>query len=79
MASFPTSPDALTTAWLSRALGYSVRGFRVSHFSEGAGVMALVTRLHLEADQGPDSLIAKFPSPAAENRAVAQLYKHVRA
>lgn len=74
MASFPTSPDVLTTAWLSKALGYSVRGFRVSHFSEGAGVMALVTRLHLEADQGPDSLIAKFPSPAAENRAVAQLY-----
>ena len=66
---FPTSPDALSTAWLSEALGYPVHGFRVSYFSEGAGVMALVTRLHLEADQGPDSLIAKFPSPAADNRA----------
>ena len=74
MAPFPTTPEGLSTAWLSKALGYPVRGFRVSHFSEGAGVMALVTRLHLDADQGPSSLIAKFPSPAAENRAVAQLY-----
>lgn len=74
MASFPTTPDALTTDWLSGALGYPVHGFRVSHFSEGAGVMALVTRLHLEANHGPDSLIAKFPSPASENQAVAQLY-----
>lgn len=74
MASFPTTPDALTTDWLSGALGYPVHGFRVSHFSEGAGVMALVTRLHLQANHGPDSLIAKFPSPASENRAVAQLY-----
>ena len=74
MAAFPTSPDALTTDWLSEALGYPVHGFRVSHFSEGAGVIGLVTRLHLESDRGPDSLIAKFPSPAADNRAVAELY-----
>ena len=74
MATFPTSPDALTTDWLSEALGYPVHGCRVSHFSEGAGVIGLVTRLHLEADRGPDSLIAKFPSPAADNRAVAELY-----
>ena len=74
MSSFPSSPDALSTAWLSEALGYPVHGFRVSHFSEGAGVMGLVTRLHLEANTGPESLIAKFPSPAADNRAVAQAY-----
>ena len=74
MAAFPTSPNALTTDWLSEALGYPVHGFRVSHFSEGAGVIGLVTRLHLESDRGPDSLIAKFPSPAADNRAVAELY-----
>ena len=40
-----------------------MHGFRVSHFSEGAGVIGLVTRLHLESDRGPDSLIAKFPLP----------------
>ena len=74
MAAFPTTPDALTTDWLSEALGYPVHGFRVSNFSEGAGVIGLVTRLHLESDRGPDSLIAKFPSPAADNRAVAELY-----
>ena len=74
MAAFPTSPDTLTTAWLSEALGYPVRGFRVSHFAEGAGVIGLVTRLHLESDRGPGSLIAKFPSPVADNRAVAHAY-----
>ena len=74
MAAFPASPDALTADWLSEALGYPVHGFRVSHFSEGAGVIGLVTRLHLESDRGPDSLIAKFPSPASDNRAVAELY-----
>ncbi len=74
MAAFPNSPDALSKAWLSQALGYPVRGFRVSYLGEGAGIMALVTRVHLEADQGPQTIIAKFPSPAAENRAVAQTY-----
>ena len=74
MASFPSSPEELSTAWLSEALGHDVRGFRVGHFSEGAGVMGLVTRLHLESERGPATLIAKFPSPAADNRAVAQLY-----
>ena len=74
MAAFPNSPDALSKAWLSAALGYPVRSFQVSYFGEGAGIMALVTRLHLEADQGPQTLIAKFPSPAPENRAVAQTY-----
>ena len=63
MAAFPTSPNALTTDWLSEALGYPVHGFRVSHFSEGAGVIGLVTRLHLESDRGPDSLIAQVPLP----------------
>ena len=74
MASFPSAPDQLDAAWLSTSLGYPVEGFRVSHFSEGAGVVGLVTRVHLTASEGPPSVIAKFPSPVAENRAVAHTY-----
>ena len=74
MASFPSAPEQLDAAWLSAALGHPVADFRVSHFSEGAGVVGLVTRVHLTAAQGPPSIIAKFPSPTAENRAVAHTY-----
>ena len=74
MASFPNAPDQLDATWLSAALGYPVEDFKVSHFSEGAGVVGLVTRVHLRAAEGPPSIIAKFPSPAAENRAVAHTY-----
>ena len=74
MASFPNAPDQLDAPWLSAALGYPVEDFKVSHFSEGAGVVGLVTRVHLRAAEGPPSIIAKFPSPAAENRAVAHTY-----
>ncbi|MCY4213675.1 MAG: hypothetical protein OXF68_08625 [Gammaproteobacteria bacterium] len=52
--------------------GFRFKSLRVSHFSEGAGVIGLVTRLHLDSDRGPPTLIAKFPSPAADNRAVAR-------
>ena len=71
---FPTTVDALDAAWLSSALGYEVRNFDVQHFSEGAGVIGLVTRVLLESDEGPSSIIAKFPSPVPENRAVAETY-----
>ena len=74
MALFPNAPDQLDAAWLSAALGYPVEDFKVSHFSEGAGVVGLVTRIQLSAAEGPPSIIAKFPSPAAENRAVAHTY-----
>ena len=70
----PETPDALTTAWLSSALNRQVSSFQIQHFSEGAGVIGLVTRLLLETEDGPASIIAKFPSPAPENRAVAATY-----
>jgi hypothetical protein len=71
---FPSSVDALSADWLSRALGREIRGFEVEYFSEGAGVIGLVTRLRLDTDEGPATVIAKFPSPAPENRAVAATY-----
>ena len=74
MGAFPTTPESLTDDWLSEALGVPVSGHRVERFSEGAGVIGLVTRVRLEAEGGPASIIVKFPSPAAENRAVAATY-----
>lgn len=73
--SFPTHPDQLSSAWLSDVLGFAVHDYEVTFFSEGAGVMAWVTRLLLEVDAGkPRSIIAKFPSPAQVNRDVAAVY-----
>ena len=74
MGAFPAKPESMTDEWLSKALGVAVASHRVESFSEGTGVIGLVTRVHLEADGGPASVIAKFPSPAAENRAVAATY-----
>jgi hypothetical protein len=74
MASFPTSIDAVTPDWLSQALGRTVRGCRTERFGEGTGVIGMVCRIHLDADDGPASLIAKFPSPVPENRFVGQTY-----
>ncbi len=71
---FPTTPEALSNSWLSEVLGRSVKGHRVERFSEGTGVIGLVTRVHLDVEEGPPTLIAKFPSPAPENRAVAATY-----
>jgi thiamine kinase-like enzyme len=74
MTSFPTSIDAVTAPWLSQVLGRNVRGIRTERFGEGAGVIGMVCRIHLDADDGPASLIAKFPSPAPANRFVAHTY-----
>ncbi len=71
---FPTGPDAITTVWLSEALGHPVSDFRVEPLGAGSGIIGLVTRVHLSASQGPSSIIAKFPSPVPDNRAVAQAY-----
>ncbi|MEM7004021.1 MAG: phosphotransferase [Pseudomonadota bacterium] len=71
---FPRQPEQLTSAWLSAAYGQAVHNFRVELFGEGAGIIGQVTRVHLETDNGPQTIIAKFASPAAENRAVAATY-----
>ena len=77
--SFPAQPEALSNAWLSEKLGEHLGDEIVSHevefFGEGAGIIGQVTRVHLTTKGGePHSIIAKFPSPAAENRAVAATY-----
>ena len=76
--SFPTQPEALTVAWLNDKLadviGEPVEAFDVQLFGEGAGIIGQVTRLRLTTPAGERSVIAKFPSPAPENRAVAATY-----
>ena len=75
MTSFPTHPDQLTTEWLAGALDRPINGYSVESLGEGAGLLAWVMRLRLEcADSGPASVIAKFPSPSTENRAVASSF-----
>jgi hypothetical protein len=71
---FPVSPGELTTSWLTQTLGFPVNGFEVEHLGAGSGIIGLVTRVHLSATSGPPSIIAKFPSPVRENRAVALAY-----
>jgi hypothetical protein len=72
MSTFPTHPDQLSVEWLSSALGRPISDFSVEYLGEGAGLLAWVMRLELVSeDAGPKSVMAKFPSPSAENRAVA--------
>ena len=74
MNKFPTTPDEITTDWLSNALGHTVNEFRVEPLGEGGGLLGLVARLHIKGQGLPNTLIAKFPTPTPENRAVAEVY-----
>ena len=82
----PTTAEALTPAWLTDAL-HSTRTLagsaRVSAcdarpLGAGGGLIGLVASVRLEyagdAGGAPRQLIAKFPSPVAANRAVADTY-----
>ena len=74
MSSFPTSPEELSPQWLTDKLGYDVTSFHIEALGEGGGLLGLVTRLHLHANEGPNTLIAKFPTKTEGNRAVATIY-----
>ena len=74
MNNFPITPEDITTAWLSEALGNQIDHFRIEPLGAGGGLLGLVTRLHLQGDATPETLIAKFPTPTPENRAVAEVY-----
>ena len=45
MADFPTTPEALTPAWLTEKLGFDVTAFEVELLGEGGEVLSEVTRL----------------------------------
>ena len=74
MASFPTTVEQLTNDWLGESLGTTVSSFTAAPLGEGVGVLGLVTRVHLESESGPETLIAKFPSLSPDNRVVADTY-----
>jgi hypothetical protein len=82
----PLSADALTASWLTEALrssgtlGASARVSRcdAKPLGAGGGLIGVVARVVLDyegaAASAPRTLIAKFPSPVASNRAVADTY-----
>jgi hypothetical protein len=82
----PTSAALLTPEWLTRALrssgvlraGASVARCDARALGAGGGLIGVVARARIEyagdADGAPRTLIAKFPSPVAANRAVAETY-----
>ncbi|MEM9036333.1 MAG: phosphotransferase [Actinomycetota bacterium] len=74
MSAFPETPDQVDTDWLSQVLGAPVSSVRAENLGEGVGVMAEVTRLHLEGEDVPATLVLKTASPAEENRQVAGAY-----
>lgn len=74
MSAFPVTPEQLSADWLGDKLDCQVSNFRVERLGEGGGLLGLVTRVHLESDSGPDTLIAKFPTEAEDNRFVATTY-----
>ncbi len=75
--SFPTSPEAMTPAWLAAALGQgagALRGFAAAKV--GTGQMCDSFRLTLDWKEGvaaPASVIAKCPSHDEASRNIAKL------
>lgn len=59
---FPREPEGLTAEWLSEALGFAVRGFDAEQFAVGVGLLGRLYRIILDADGGPRSVVAKFPT-----------------
>jgi hypothetical protein len=72
MTAFPTTSDALTTEWLSAALGTGVSGFDIEPIGVGVGLVCDLVRVRVRHDDdASSSYIAKFPSSSEENRFVA--------
>ena len=74
MSNFPTSPEELSSPWLSDKLDQEVSSFEIEPLGEGGGLLGLVVRLRIEANEGSKTLIAKFPTKTEGNRAVANMY-----
>ena len=68
----------MTNEWLSEVLNAPVSDFDMEPLGEGAGLLGLLTRVTphygAESSAGPSSVIAKFPTPTAENRVVAETF-----
>jgi hypothetical protein len=83
----PRGPHDLTPEWLTRALRSTgaIQKAAVTSFdlkpniAAGTGFMGVLSHLSLQYDQPEEgalrTLVAKLPTPAAENRAVAERYR----
>ena len=84
---FPRTPDDLTPEWLTEALRETetIKNSTVTSFdmepdiAAGAGFMGQLARVKLRYDQpepnAPESLVAKFPTYAPDNRGIADLFR----
>lgn len=80
----PSRLSDLTAEWFSTALAecgalqapHAVTGIEVQQLGEGEGFLGELGRVHLSysGGNGPASVIAKFPSPIAENRALGMVF-----
>jgi len=82
----PKAPSELTPAWITETLraagtlgsGAAVTGFTASPIGEGVGLLGSLVRLGLDyasaAADAPRTLVAKFSTANAENRAVAMAF-----
>lgn len=82
---YPTTPERLTSEWLTEALresGVVARARVISHsakvIGEGVGFMGQLARIALHYDVqepgAPQAVIAKFPAAAQENRDIAMYF-----
>ena len=69
---FPTQPDEIDDAWLSRILGAEVRSHRVEALRDRQGVNGETHRILVEGDGAPRSIVAKFPHAPSRGVAVYQ-------
>ncbi len=85
-SSIPSGPQDLTPAWLTDALRSggaikkaSVASFDANVIAEGVGFMGQLAKIRLAYDQSeegaPQSLVAKLPAAAPENREVAMFFR----
>ena len=83
---FPTSIGEITPEWLTDALkstnvirDATVKSFETTILGEGAGFIGQLARLTLQYDQpetgSPNSLVAKVPAEAPENRELGDLFR----
>ncbi|MDQ1521244.1 MAG: hypothetical protein QOI55_2317 [Actinomycetota bacterium] len=78
-ASYPTRSDDLTVEWIAEALGMpgQLRGFEASCIGTGIGLVGNLAKVTLEwnGHDGPDTVVAKFPSAGEESRFVAMVLR----
>jgi hypothetical protein len=74
----PGSMDAVDTGWLSEVLGAEVASVEKVTIGQGIGILGELARCTLTyapGSSGPATVVAKLPSPHAENRGVAMHFR----